>query len=264
MISKKDYERMQYLQKNDEETYHMIRRIIDSNAQELSAASHNIKNYISFIRSSYQIITEHHPEVNDFPFWKEMHDAVNDLNNFMDQTSLYRYCEKAHLCEMNLNDLLFELPDELDAIFETEDRDYDFDIDLSEINVAADYNKLKAAFIEILKNSFEATTDNDTIEISAHKSVTDSNVKITISNHGFIDQYNTDSVENASVISWNSDLAASIDNDTICKPFYTTKNDHSGIGMSIVYRVCMTHNAALDIVQNGTNTEVSITLPLAS
>lgn len=286
MITQEDYKCIKALRKNDPATYKMINRIMSSYAEELSIASHSIKNYISFIGSSYQLISEYHPEASSYSFWKEMNDTIQDLNHFMDQTTLYRYCSKALLTETNLNNLLFELPDELDLIYETEDRDYNFDIDTNDMYINADYQKLKAALIEILKNSYEATSDNDTITIYAHPEHNHEDVRISVSNYGYIQDQSqsniTDNILNQAIDTSkgmsteeylkqitsmsqpdpSNNEAISQDVDALSKPFYTTKSDHTGMGLSIAYKVCNTHDGHMKITQKGSYTDVSLIFPL--
>ena len=106
MITQEDYKCIKALRKNDPATYKMINRIMSSYAEELSIASHSIKNYISFIGSSYQLISEHHPEASSYSFWKEMNDTIQDLNHFCIVTALKPSLLKPILTIFYLNSLM--------------------------------------------------------------------------------------------------------------------------------------------------------------
>jgi signal transduction histidine kinase len=257
MIKQKDYEQILRVRQEDPRTYEMVESLIRTYYSEISTASHDIKNLLSFIGSSYQLINEHHPEAREFNFWTDMGDAITSLINLMDRTTIYRYCANYKPDIVNLNNLLFELPDELDALYENQVREFSFDIQSTAIEICADYRKLKIALIELIKNCYEATQDNDTISICAIPDESLENISITFTNQI------TNKVE---TLYEDFDETSSEDSNTekFCEPFYTTKPDHTGVGLSIVYEVCQTHNGQLSIKKSKDQFQVTLTLPIKS
>ena len=81
-MNKEDSFYMDTLEKTQPETFDFINHLSEQCHSELSFASHEINNQLSFIRSSYQLISKKHPETKDFPFWAELGDAVNHIRNF--------------------------------------------------------------------------------------------------------------------------------------------------------------------------------------
>ena len=75
-MNKEDSFYMDTLEKTQPETFDFINHLSEQCHSELSFASHEINNQLSFIRSSYQLISKKHPEIKDFPFWAELGDAV--------------------------------------------------------------------------------------------------------------------------------------------------------------------------------------------
>lgn len=76
-MNKEDSFYMDTLEKTQPETFDFINHLSEQCHSELSFASHEINNQLSFIRSSYQLISKKHPETKDFPFWAELGDTVN-------------------------------------------------------------------------------------------------------------------------------------------------------------------------------------------
>ena len=93
-MNKEDSFYMDTLEKTQPETFDFINHLSEQCHSELSFASHEINNQLSFIRSSYQLISKKHPETKDFPFWAELGDAVNHIISYMERTGLYRYSFK--------------------------------------------------------------------------------------------------------------------------------------------------------------------------
>lgn len=116
-MNKEDSFYMDTLEKTQPETFDFINHLSEQCHSELSFASHEINNQLSFIRSSYQLISKKHPETKDFPFWAELGDAVNHIISYMERTGLYRYSFKYVPAKLNLTEFLYSLPDVFDEQF---------------------------------------------------------------------------------------------------------------------------------------------------
>jgi len=243
MISEKDILLLKEVQKTNPEIYSLIERIQQNPNIAMSKISHRMKNIISIISSSLQFIESQHPETSDFNLWPQLKSSTVYLVNFMDQESIFRHSANVDLKPMNLQDLLWSIPDIMDDIYESSPnnslRNYNYDIASNIPEINADYSKLKFALIEIMKNAYEATSDNDTITISSY--IVDDSVAITIKDEGV-----------------GFDISILED---VTKPFYTTKIDHVGSGLSIAKRIAKAHGGNLSISSNK-YTCVTITLPL--
>ena len=252
MMNSKDYTLIQELKVCEPSTYQLFESLFHTYSSELSIASHNLKNSISFIYSSYQIIRDHYPQTKDFIFWDDIGDAITSMIHFLDRMSIYRYSSKVNETRINLNNLLYELPDEADAVLDTQDRAFAFDTDSQDIEISADYQNLKQALTELIVNSCEATSPTDTITISAHTVKDADSVIITISNPGSLNS-NQPKME---------DSKESFDIMDLCTPFYTTKPEPAGLGLSIANIVCRANHGRLSIIEENHTTKASITLPL--
>lgn len=255
MMNSKDYTQMQELKNCDPYTYQLFESLFHTYSSELSIASHNLKNSLSFIYSSYQIIRDHYPETKDFIFWEDIGEAITNIVHFLDRMSVYRYSYKVNASKINLSNLLYELPDGTDAIMDTQSRSFAFDTESEDIEISADYRNLKQALVELMVNSCEACEATDTITISSRLGTDKSSVTITISNPGSLNLHKSPSKKEAQ--------QEPFDIMNLCTPFYTTKPEHAGLGLSIANIVCRANNGTLTIAEENGTTKVSITLPVS-
>lgn len=252
-MNKDEYLYMDTLEKTDLTTYNFINNILVKQQGEVSFASHEIKNQLSFIRSSYQLISRKHPESENFSFWPELGNSINTLIEFMERTSLYRYSSKANPANMNITSLLYSLPDLMDERFPSEIRRFCFDTDVRSITIYGDYERLVIAFTELLANACEASQYNDTIYINSRIDDQNKHVTITLTNPGTINV--------PSVTDPLTDTEAPL-TQQLCTPFYTDKKSHAGLGLSIIYQICCTHNAEFHIGCTDQSTSAEITFPV--
>lgn len=107
-------------------------------------------------------------------------------------------------------------------------------------HVLGDDNQLKQAFYNIIKNAVQAMPDGGNLEIDC--------------------QYDDDAVE-ISFIDTGKGIAPE-DLPNVFEPYFTTKEDGSGLGMMVVERIIREHGGELAIdSEPGKQTTVSVKLP---
>ncbi len=256
-MNKQDSIYMDTLEKTQPETFDFINRLTEQCHSELSFASHEINNQLSFIRSSYQLISKKHPETKDFLFWNELGDAVNHVISYMERTGLYRYSFKYIPVKFNLTEFLYTLPDRFDEQFPEQPHPFQFDTDTRDIFICADSERLLSAFSELLANAAEADNTCGCIQIHSHVNVCGHTVTVSVTGKGTIPDIVFDETQTNPLVDPDTPLSVQL-----CTPFYTTKKEHTGLGLSIVSQVCRTHHAEFDICSNKGLTTASITFPI--
>ena len=240
MLNKKTYEILNRIKENTPDDYEIIQSSIDELLNELSFTSHEIKNHISFLYSSYQLMEYRHPEITESEFWTDMGNSFNNLINFMDRSGLYRKSLNFTLSSFCLNDLLYELPDYMDLQYNFEN-DFIFDTDINNLSVCYDKNKVKLAFTEIIANACEAS--KCPIAIKSYTNNDNSLISVEVINYVLID----------------NDIECNNDFDMLAKPFFTTKEQaHVGVGLSIAYTSCLAQGIGIDIFERDGNTVVKM------
>lgn len=72
----------------------------------LSIASHELLNHISFLNSSYDLISKTYPETKNMRFWNSMGTSIYEITNMMKRLNLCRYCTFPNKENVTLNDLI--------------------------------------------------------------------------------------------------------------------------------------------------------------
>ncbi len=99
---------------------------------------------------------------------------------------------------------------------------------------------LSQSFLNIIKNALEASAADSTINIKTR--VKEDQIVVTISDHGV----------------GFGDLSPR----KLFEPFFSTKEDHNGLGLTIAQSIVQQHGGSIDIARQNDCTHVSITLPV--
>ena len=119
---------------------------------------------------------------------------------------------------------------------------------LSKLILLSDNEQISRVFFNLIKNSIESIQEkalksklfNKKIDIEINKINDYINVIIIDNGLGFVSQNTKD----------------------IIKPYYTTKEKGSGLGLSIVNKIINDHNGAIEFNSNTTGTNIIINLPI--
>lgn len=259
MMNSQDFMILEHFMHENPNAHKVLQAAIDNHYKELGIGAHDIKNLISFISSTYQFITHQHPETKNYEFWEDMGNTIRLLTHFMERTSLCRYCVKPVFDSVTIHNILYQLPDEADLLYPDTERDFVFDVEPRPIQVWADPQHLIMALNELISNAFDATQLNDTIFISAHTNHQESEIQISIANPGALPPIECiDPSQNKTIP--QSYPSTSV--DILCQAFYSTKENHAGIGLNIVHNICLTHHGSIKFEQTENMTTAILTLPI--
>ena len=140
---------------------------------------------------------------------------------------------------MDVNMLLEDKIKSINTLMNDKHININYDLPDEEIYIFGDYNRLSQVFINLIKNSIEAESNN----ISIKCSVKNNKVIVNIKDDG---------------IGMNEDIVPKIK-----EPFYTTKLKGTGLGVSLSNEIIEAHNGTLCYKSEyGKGTSVKIMLPL--
>ena len=144
---------------------------------------------------------------------------------------------------MDINMLVNETFESMDELFIYNNVKCVFAYDESEIFIKGDYNRLKQVLVNILKNAVEAKKKDEELVISIKIKVINDNVKIMIEDNG---------------VGMESTELKKLGED-----FFTTKNNGTGLGVSISKEIIDKHNGKMKYESiKDEYTKVSIIMPL--
>lgn len=256
MLNKKEYEILSSTKESNEELYDILMKQKQETLKEISIASHDISNYVSYLKTAHQLISKRNPELKENTFFNNMGTTIQELIEYMSRLSQYRYSMKNYeLKSVSLEDILYDIPDAVDEVMiKDNDRstpansgsflnaEYIFNVadDLPSMNCS--YEHLLSGLREVVINALEASDDGK-VTISANKdSVNDKLIYVSIINSC----KNEDMVtEDCSVLS---------------QPFYTTKDKHAGVGLSILNQICLTYGIDWTISTKSNETKLEMTI----
>lgn len=122
----------------------------------LSAFSHEIRNPLTLINSSLQLIEAAHPETQAFRFWPQVREDVRYLSLLLDDFSQFSNAASLHRMPVDLNALAASAAASFASQFESRKMNLTFTPCENLPPVSADPVKLKQVLVNLLKNAMEA------------------------------------------------------------------------------------------------------------
>lgn len=210
---------------------------------ELAAGmAHEIRNPLTTIRGFSQILKntksgQNHREVFDLVI-----QSVDHIDSIVKETLLLAKPQQMKLTKVNLQDILKDTYSFM--INESLLREVSLELELNnqETFVIGDPVHLKQVLINIIKNSLEATPKHGTVKIRLERT-SNRCTKIIVSDTG---------------PGIKSEIM-----DKIGTPFFTTKDEGTGLGLSVCKRIIEEHMGTLNIVsKEGFGTTIGIKIPV--
>jgi len=213
-----------------------------------SGIAHEIRNPLSSIRGLTQFLQQSFAEIderkNDARIILQETDRLNQL-----VTQILDYSRPKKL---SINDfVLAEMLDELIHLLQSEEKNKEISFQLKEkqksIHLEGDQDQLKQAFLNIIINSTQSINGKGDIIISLDKQLIEEKemVYVTIKDNGI--------------------GIASHDLVHIFDPFFTSKENGYGLGLSIAYNIIETHQGSIKVEsEKGAGTKIEIILPARS
>lgn len=201
---------------------------------------HEIKNSITLINGSLQLVAKKHPEVSRFEYWNEAISEIDFLKEMVTQLSSARLCNHLNLMQVNIYSFMRQFSTSIQAFTRN---DFSCSIQLEENIPLIEFDPqlIRQAIINLVKNAYEAM--NHTGEVAITVSFRNPHLSIIILDHG-------------------GGLDPAIEN-SIFQPFITSKTGGSGIGLSLTKQIVEFHHGTLTCESRpGDGCTFTIRLPL--
>lgn len=204
--------------------------------------THEIKNPIAVCKSYLDMFDINNKEHDKYIviLKEEIQKILILLQDFLSMNKI-----KVQKEILDINMLLEDIVDQFSPVLKEKNIKLKYNISQDEVFVDGDYNRLSQVLVNMIKNAIEAltTTKNPYINIDYE---IDSNIfKIIIEDNG-------------------SGIAEE-EIEKIKEPFYTTKKDGTGLGVSLSCEIIEAHEGTLNYISKvNEGTKVIITLPVLS
>ena len=209
---------------------------------ELSKMFHEIKNPLTLISSSLQLIESDHPEVQNFRFWNQTMKDLQNLRNMIDDLSSFQKAGTLNVQLINLFDFTEDLLESIEGFLLERNTPLTLDNSIDDLDFYGDESKLRQALVNLLKNASESSSAGSTIEL--HISADEDHLYLSVKDYGC--------------------GISPKQMDHLFEPFHTTKSYGTGLGLPIVQNIITSHNGSLSINSEiGAGTTFLISLPLS-
>lgn len=237
-----DYEQLQQLMNESPENRALIQKLLDSHQYTISKISHELRNPLTLISSTLQLIEAQHPEVASYKYWDSMRGDLEFMGKLLTELSTYNNSERLHTETFSSLEFLQKIC--LSFAASCSDTEIMFTSKLPDSlpPVSGDRVKLQEVILNLLKNAKDAVGSHGTIRLFAE----------TAENHLTIQ------------ISDNGCGIPSEHLETIFDAFVTYKSGGTGLGLSIAKRVVEAHGGNISVSSvTGQGTTFFIKLPIS-
>lgn len=251
MYSEQTITKLHRLCKQNSELEEVFQQIDNEYRFALSQITHEIRNPLTLINSTVQLIESKNPELAETPLWEQLTDDISDLIILLEDVSVYNHSKSINAVE---NDL-FSLIENILLRFQAFTSGSDIQIELQSTNevqnvfrsYVCDEVKIRQAFTNILKNAVEAIEDKGQIIISLDANVTNDDdsckyISISFKNNG-------KPIEKG-------------EEHNIFKPFVTYKPNGTGMGLAITEKIILAHEGFIRCKLDNSWTEFIVFLPM--
>jgi len=207
----------------------------------LAQISHEIRNPLTLINSTIQLLAHKHPTLAADDLWIQL---VKDIDYLKDLTaSLSRLNSGAapSFISIDISSFLSELLEPYQAVLKASGKSLTVHLQEDLPSLICDPINIKQCLINLIKNSIEATNVGDTIEITVKSRPNRMIITISDTGHGISEERL----------------------ETIFEPFTSYKENGSGLGLSIAQKIVSAHKGIIRVYSKiNIGTKFIMILPL--
>lgn len=254
MFTTTDHDRLLQIMDESPEKKELLSRLLESHRINISMISHEIRNPLTMVYSSLQLIESQHPEVLGFRHWKELRQDVEYMNLLLEDLSSYNNGEKLSLVPLDMTDFLGKVA--LSFASSIADRDIEF---TSRIlpglpTVMADPVKLRQVLLNLLINARDALSGTEHDDSSSSGRFSENSIRLNVSAG--------QDVLTIQITDTGCGISPDVI-DTIFDPFVTYKAGGTGMGLAIASRILHAHGGSIQAESpSGGSTAFTVTLPI--
>lgn len=214
----------------------------EEDSLELSKMFHEIKNPLTLINSSLQLIEADHPEVKDFRFWNQTMKDVQNLRQLINDLSSFQKGDALHVSQIHLFDFVEDLLESTEGFLLEKGIPLTVENSIEDLDFYADEQKLRQAIINLLKNAAESSQTGCPVLLRFTADQTTLHICVADNGCGM----NEETLSN------------------VFHPFHTTKPYGTGLGLPIVKKIVESHSGTISICsKEGAGTDITLNLPLS-
>ena len=215
----------------------------------ISMITHEIRNPLTLVYSTLQLIESKHPEVTQFQYWSDLHHDIDYTIHLLEELSSFNNSSRLHLKPIDSGYFFKKLSLSFAASILNQKIEFISKIDPFLPLITCDEIKLKEVLINLLFNARDAV--NEACETGI---CTKPFIRLSVSS----------TANTLQVII--EDNGCGIPNErlsTLFEPFVTYKKHGTGLGLAITKGIIESHNGSIYVSSvPGTGTTFTLTLPV--
>lgn len=238
MLSENDKEILSKLQIDNPAAYDMFIRRENEHRELVKAGCHDLRNIVTLISGSYQLLCLTHSEIKCDSRFMQMGEDIQSLIKAFNDIASFRYASTLKPSPTALSSVADMLNEYIDAHY-PHDKEY-IHIDLSDPNepIALDFSRISCAVCCLISNAIEASDF-----IANPVSMVLVNIDTELSNNKKTLTFDVTNMGSAPA----ADIA-----DSMLMPFHSDKSGHLGLGLAIANETAAAMNGTLEWThQNG-------------
>lgn len=243
MFNNIDINKMNRLMEENKDAKQIISWLLENHHTTVSMIAHEIRNPLTLVSSSLQIMEAQHPEVKEFYNWKQMMEDVQFMCSLLNELSSFNKSTILHHSVFSIERLLRNVAVSFAISLDAANSDIEFTshIESGIGDFTGDKVKLEEMLLNLLKNAKDAVEADGKISLSAKKEGDTIIIQCTDNGYGI-----------------SEDQMSSI-----FEPFVTYKENGTGLGLSLAKQIVEAHGGKICAESTpGINTTFTVTLPV--
>lgn len=243
MMHNINFNKLDYIQNKDSDMQQILSQLTENHHAILSSIAHEIRNPLTLISSSLQLIELQHPEVKKFNGWEQLSNDIEFIRLLLDDLTAFNNGDFLHCSAFPIEHFLknISISFAMDTALQTPEIEFTSYIPSSLGIFYGDKIKLKEVLLNLLRNAREAVGSNGTIHLSVDH--TDKFLTIHIQDNGC-------GISPEQIPS-------------IFDPFVTHKPNGTGLGLAISKKIIEAHNGTITVEsEHGNGACFTICLPI--
>lgn len=250
MFTDTDYDKLRQLMAQNPGNRALIQKLLDSHEDTLRTVSHEIRNPLTLVYSTLQLIEAQHPEVTTFRHWDSLRDDIIYMKELLEELSSYNNGSALSVKSMNFRKFMEQIVLSFATSIADSPVEFSSCLDPAFPPFCGDPIKLREVFLNLLRNAAEATESTGDLNPENRKN----NIQL----HAFS--------KNGNIIVTITDSGCGIPEEflsDIFQPFVTHKQGGTGLGLAISKRIVESHSGQISVQSTeGMGTTFTITLPI--
>ena len=242
MLRNIDTRKLNTLMEQNEDARQIINQLLENHQTLTSTISHEIRNPLTLISSSLQLIQAQHPEVKQFYGWEQAMEDVDFMRRLLDELSSFNNGNRLRLSVFSIEQLLKSIAVSFAISLNEQNSAIEFSSripsDLGDIT--GDRLKLEEVILNLLRNARDAINGQGTIQLFAKRCADTIHIRIKDTGCGIPAKHL----------------------ESIFEPFQTYKPDGTGLGLALSRQIITAHKGNISVFsKEGEGSTFTVTIP---